>query len=65
MASDFSVSWQYLSKRTIGFSLRIKLRTPQGHCCHTDVRPSVWEEGGGFPTASKNCSQIMPNPYFL
>jgi hypothetical protein len=25
MASDFSVAWQFLSKRTIGFSLRIKL----------------------------------------
>jgi hypothetical protein len=25
MASDFSVAWQCLSKRTIGFSLRIKL----------------------------------------
>jgi hypothetical protein len=24
-ASDFSVAWQCLSKRTIGFSLRIKL----------------------------------------
>jgi hypothetical protein len=27
MASDFSVTWQCLSKRTIGFSLRIKLHT--------------------------------------
>jgi hypothetical protein len=26
MASDFSVAWQCLSKRTIGFSLRIKRR---------------------------------------
>jgi hypothetical protein len=25
MASDFLVAWQCLSKRTIGFSLRIKL----------------------------------------
>jgi hypothetical protein len=25
MASDFSVTWQFLSKRIIGFSLRIKL----------------------------------------
>jgi hypothetical protein len=25
MASDYSVAWQFLSKRTIGFSLRIKL----------------------------------------
>jgi hypothetical protein len=25
MASDFSVAWQCLSKKTIGFSLRIKL----------------------------------------
>jgi hypothetical protein len=25
MASDFSVAWQFLSKRTIGLSLRIKL----------------------------------------
>jgi hypothetical protein len=27
MASDFSVTRQFLSKRTIGFSLRIKLHT--------------------------------------
>jgi hypothetical protein len=28
MASDFSVAWQCLSKRTIGFLLRIKLHAP-------------------------------------
>jgi hypothetical protein len=28
MASDFSVPWQCLSKRTIGFLLRIKLHAP-------------------------------------
>jgi hypothetical protein len=28
MASDFSVAWQCLSKRTIGFSLWIKLLAP-------------------------------------
>jgi hypothetical protein len=27
MASDFSVAWQCLSKRTIGFSLQIKLHS--------------------------------------
>jgi hypothetical protein len=27
LASDFTVTWQCLSKRTIGFSLRIKLHT--------------------------------------
>jgi hypothetical protein len=30
MASDFSVAWQCLSKRTIGFSLRIKPHTLKG-----------------------------------
>jgi hypothetical protein len=28
MASDFSVAWQCLSKRTIGFSSQIKLHAP-------------------------------------
>jgi hypothetical protein len=31
MASDFSAAWQCLSKRTIGFSLRIKL-----HACFNE-----------------------------
>jgi hypothetical protein len=30
MTSDFSVAWQFLSKRTIGFSLRIKLHATDG-----------------------------------
>jgi hypothetical protein len=29
MASDFSVAWQCLSNRTIGFSLQIKLHAPR------------------------------------
>jgi hypothetical protein len=34
MASDFSVAWQCLTKRTIGFSLRIKLHALQRDECY-------------------------------
>jgi hypothetical protein len=37
MASDFSVAWQYLSKRTIVFSLRIKLHA----CCLDKLFPQI------------------------
>jgi hypothetical protein len=40
MASDFSVAWQCLSKRTIGFLLRIKL-----HAKKNTFKKGLWWRG--------------------
>jgi hypothetical protein len=41
MASDFSVAWQCLSKRTIGFSLQIKLHALL-KCSLQLLRSGLW-----------------------